>query len=102
MIRSGSILGPLLWVALVPAAAAGGDVAYGEYLASECTSCHLVGADMPEGGVPLITGWDEEAFVATLQDYKSGFREHAAMQMIAARLGDEEMEALAAYFATRE
>lgn len=79
-----------------------GDAEYGEYLASECTTCHLLGVDAPEGGVPLITGWDPETFVYVMEDYKAGFREHGPMQMIAGRLGDEEIAALAAYFATQD
>lgn len=102
MIRLAFLSSPIAVAGLVSAAAAGGDVEYGEYLASECTTCHLVGAQEAEGGVPLISGWDEAAFIATMEDYKSGFRDHGAMQMIAARLGDEELAALAAYFATQE
>lgn len=99
--RPASLISCLLAIVGVSAAAQA-DVEYGAYLASECTACHLVGVDTPEGGVPLISGWDEDAFVMTLADYKSGFREHETMQMIAARLGDEEMAALAAYFAAQE
>ena len=34
--------------------------------------------------------------------YKLGAREHSVMNMIAGRLGNEEIAALAAYFATLE
>jgi cytochrome c len=82
--------------ATVPAAAQ--DVAYGEYLSSQCTTCHqLSGKD---NGIPSIIGWDAESFVAVMGSYKRKERENKAMQTIAASMGDEEISALAAYFAT--
>lgn len=77
-----------------------GDMAYGEYLASECSACHPKDGIMQ--GIPPISGWHPADFVASLTDYRTGTREHPVMQMIAGRLGDEEMAALAVYFATLE
>jgi len=74
-----------------------GDPAYGEYLSSECTACHQVSG--AANGIPSITNWPEEDFVIAMHAYKSGRREHNVMQMMAGRLGDEEIAALAAYFA---
>ena len=75
-----------------------GDPAYGEYLSGECITCHSAqGAD---SGIPSITQWPEEDFVVALHAYKQNLRPHQAMQMIAGRLNDEEIAALAAYFAT--
>jgi cytochrome c553 len=83
-------------ISAVPAAAQ--DVAYGEYLSSQCTTCHqLSGKDK---GIPSIIGWDTESFVAVMGSYKRKERENQAMQTIAASMGDEEIAALAAYFAT--
>lgn len=73
-----------------------GDPEYGEYLSSECVTCHrLDGADE---GIPSITAWPEEDFVVALHAYKRGLRPHPVMQMVAGRLSDEEIAALAAYF----
>jgi cytochrome c len=44
----------------------------------------------------------ESIFVAGLAAYRSGEREHQVMNTITARLGDEEIAALAAYFATAD
>ena len=71
------------------------DVAYGEYLSSECSACHAASA---EGGIPVIAGQPAETFVTGILDYRSGQRSHPVMEMIAKRLGDEEIAALAAYF----
>ncbi|SIN75979.1 c-type cytochrome [Vannielia litorea] len=77
-----------------------GDPDYGEYLSSECTSCHQSsGADE---GIPSIILWPEEDFVVAMHAYKQKKRSHPVMNMIAGRLGDEEIAALAAFFATLE
>lgn len=74
-----------------------GDVAYGEYLASACTACHQ--RDGSDQGIPAISGWPEEDFVVAMHAYKSELRPHPVMQMMARRLSNEEIAALAAYFA---
>lgn len=74
-----------------------GDPEYGEYLSGECTTCHQ--AEGGDDGIPSIVFWPEEDFVIAMHAYKSKTRNHPVMQMIAGRLGDEEIAALAAYFA---
>ncbi|MFN4193216.1 MAG: c-type cytochrome [Tabrizicola sp.] len=75
-----------------------GDPAYGEYLASECRTCHQI--DGSDQGIPSITGWPAEDFVVAMHAYKQKLRPHPVMQMMASRLNEEEIAALAAYFAT--
>lgn len=77
-----------------------GDPEYGEYLANECTSCHR--RDGGDAGIPSIVGWPQEDFVVALHAYKEKIRVHPVMQMMAGRLSDEEIAALAAYFAKIE
>ena len=77
-----------------------GDPAYGEYLASECLTCHQ--QDGSAEGIPSITLWPERDFVVAMHAYKRNLRPHPVMQMIASRLSDEEIAALAAYFSTLE
>lgn len=77
-----------------------GDPEYGEYLSSECTTCHLV--DGGNEGIPSITQWPEEDFVVAMHAYKRKLRPHPVMQMMAGRLTDDEIAALAAFFATLE
>ena len=77
-----------------------GDRDYGEYLASECVTCHQTnGTDQ---GIPSITRWYPEDFVIAMHAYKLKMRPHPVMQMMAGRLSDEEIAALAAYFAELE
>lgn len=73
-----------------------GDPEYGAYLASECTSCHQIDGDAD--GIPSITNWPAEDFVVAMHAYKRKIRPHPVMQMMAGRLNDEEIAALAAYF----
>ncbi|MCF8516618.1 MAG: c-type cytochrome [Rhodobacteraceae bacterium] len=75
-----------------------GDPEYGEYLSSECTTCHQ--SDGTDQGIPSITQWPAEDFVAALHAYKEKLRPHPVMQMMAGRLSNDEIAALAAYFAT--
>ncbi|WP_050927665.1 c-type cytochrome [Aestuariivita boseongensis] len=77
-----------------------GDPEYGEYLSGECTTCHQAAGG--DDGIPSIVLWPEEDFVVALHAYKNKQRAHPVMQMIAGRLSDEEIAALAAYFGNLE
>ena len=90
-----------LVLAAIPGAALAGtakQIAFGQYLSGECVTCHQVSGAAK--GIPAIIGWPEDGFVAVMQSYKTKARDNPVMQTIAARLSDEEMAALAAYFAT--
>lgn len=75
-----------------------GDVEYGEYLASECTTCHQSSGS--NDGIPSIVGWETADFVTAMHAYREKHRENSVMQMITGRLADDEIAALAAYFKT--
>jgi cytochrome c553 len=73
--------------------------AFGQYLSGECVTCHLL-TGRSASGVPKIVALPTDQFIAALKSYKQKQRPNAVMQAIAARLSDEEMAALAAYFAS--
>lgn len=75
-----------------------GDRDYGQYLSAECVTCHQ--RDGSDQGIPSITHWPVEDFVVALHAYKQKLRPHPVMQMMAGRLSNEEIAALAAYFTT--
>ena len=77
-----------------------GDPEYGEYLSSECTTCHQTAGG--DDGIPSIVQWPEEDFVIAMHAYKNRDRPNPVMQMMAGRLNAEEIAALAAYFAILE
>lgn len=77
-----------------------GDPEYGAHLASECVICHRPGG--ADGKIPAIAGLPVQAFVQAMHDYKAKQRTHPIMELIAGRLTNEEIAALAAYFETIE
>lgn len=83
---------------VVPAAVLSmeGDVAFGEYLASDCLSCHNAAASAQ--GLASIYGRGTETFLTLMYQYKARAIGSETMQLYAANLSEEEMAALAAYF----
>jgi cytochrome c553 len=75
----------------------GGDVELGRYLASECLACH--GGGLATGTVPVLFGMAEPRFTTSIKAYRDKQRPNPVMQNIAGRLTDEQIAALAAYFA---
>jgi cytochrome c553 len=78
--------------------AAAVDVELGRYLATECLTCHR--ATAAGGAIPNIFGIDEARFAETVAAYRDKKLPNPVMQNIASRLTDEEIAALAGYFAT--
>lgn len=81
-------------VALAETVAAS-DLELGRYLAAECLTCHRAAA----GQIPTLFGRTEADLVALIQTYRDGTRPSPVMQTIAGRLREEEIAALARYFA---
>lgn len=73
-------------------------LAYGKHLAQECTSCHRL--DGTATGIPSIVGMDPAVFKVTLQSFAKGERPNPVMISVARSLDAEQMDALAAYFAS--
>jgi cytochrome c553 len=78
------------------AACAEGDKALGEYLSSECVTCHQLSGQYQ--GIPPIVGWPAPTFITVMDEYRTKKRDNQIMQTIARRLSAEETAALAAYF----
>jgi cytochrome c553 len=79
-----------------PVDAAAADKAFGQYLSSECVTCHQLSGRYE--GIPPIVGWPEPIFIEAMQDYRQRKRNNAVMQTVADRLSPDEIAALAAYF----
>jgi cytochrome c len=73
------------------------DVELGRYLSSECMTCHRSGTTTST--IPNIYGLAEHTFIEVIKAYRERRLDNAVMQNIASRLKDDEIEALAAYFA---
>jgi cytochrome c553 len=78
--------------------AAATDVELGRYLATECMTCHR--AATAGGAIPNIFGMAEASFAEIVKGYREGKLPNPVMQNIARRLTDQEIAALARYFAT--
>jgi cytochrome c553 len=73
------------------------DIELGRYLATECMTCHR-GATAASA-IPNIFGIAEERFTQLMSAYRAKQLPNPVMQNVAGRLRDEEIEALAAFFA---
>lgn len=93
---AGIFMGAAVLPGIVSPASADDVLRYGEYLATECTSCHRL--DGSDKGIPPIIGWPEPQFVAVLRAYREGARVHAIMQNVARSLSEDDFAALARYF----
>src|SRR5262245_39745178 len=87
----------LMLLAGAGAAQAAGDRALGEYLSTECVTCHRASGP-PVAGIPTIRGWPADHVGAVMSTYNNKQRENIVMQSIAGRLSQDDLEALAAYF----
>ena len=82
-----------------PAAAGEGKMLrFGEHLAQECSSCHR--RDGSNNGIPGILGMKPDEFTTILRFYQTGARTNSAMVSVAKSLDDEQIAALAAYYAS--
>jgi cytochrome c553 len=73
------------------------DVEFGRYLASECLTCHR--SATASSTIPNIFGMNATTFAEVVKAYRDKRLPNPVMQTIAGRLKDDEIEALAAYFA---
>lgn len=73
----------------------------GQRLAATCAACH--GTDGMTAGdtLPRLAGQPREALKASLLAFKAGSRPATVMHQLAKGYSDEQIEALATYFAAR-
>ena len=77
---------------------AGADLEYGQYLSSQCGTCHS--GQGTSTGIPSLTDYDAEGLMYLLKAYRSKELENAVMRSVAAQLDDEQIASLALYFST--
>lgn len=69
-------------------------------LAATCAACHGTEGRAVEGeAMPRLAGRPREALVASLRAFRDGSRPATVMPQLAKGYSDEEIDALAAYFA---
>jgi cytochrome c len=74
-----------------------GDLEFGRYLATECVTCHR--SATAGGAIPNIFGMGEARFSTLIKAYRDKKLPNPVMQSVAGRLKDDEIDALAHYFA---
>jgi cytochrome c553 len=85
-------------------AQAKGNVEAGRTKSQVCQACHGVdGNGIGQGGeqYPLIANQHADYLAKSLRDYKTGVRNNAIMAGFAATLSDQDIEDLAAFFASQ-
>jgi cytochrome c553 len=91
-------------MALAVPVQAAGDPKAGQLKTSMCAGCHGIPgwrtAYPTVYSVPMLGGQHAEYMVAALKAYKSGERSHPSMVAIAGSLSEQDMEDLAAYYAS--
>ena len=79
---------------------AGGDIVKGKEKSQTCVACHGEDGMSPTAQFPVIAGQYRDYLYQALKDYKLGKRKNPVMSGIVAALSDEDMQDLAAYYAS--
>lgn len=82
--------------------ARGGDVEAGKEKAETCAACHGLDGMSPNAMYPVIASQYTNYLEHALRAYKSGQRKNAIMSTLAVPLTEEDIEDLAAWFASQE
>ena len=93
-------------LALIAAGFAGGaaaqDPAVARGLAATCTACHGTDGRSVGGVPPSLAGRDRGEMLQTMKDFRDGKRPATVMHQHAKGYTDEQIEAIAAWFAARK
>jgi cytochrome subunit of sulfide dehydrogenase len=84
----------------VPAQAAEA-IPTGARLAATCTGCHGTNGATQGTALPPLAGQPQDTLLTALKDFKSAKRPNTIMTQISRGYTDEQLEALAAYFAAQ-
>ncbi len=68
--------------------------------AASCTGCHAASVNV-DTSVPRLAGQDASALVSAMQAFRGGQRPATVMDRIAKGFSDDEIKAIAAWFATQ-
>lgn len=83
-------------------AQAAGDAAAGKAKSATCAACHGADGNSAAPNFPKLAGQGESYLLKQLKDFKSGARKDPTMTGMVAPLSEQDMENLAAYFASQK
>ncbi len=93
-------LGALAVMIAFPSPAIPGNPAAGKVKTRACLTCHGVDGIGRLPSAPNLAGQNEWYLAKQLRDYRSGKRTHQFMSIIAKNLSDEDIDDLAAWYAS--
>ncbi len=79
---------------------ADGDASAGKPVATACAECHGADGNSTKPDTPSLAGQDPRYLINATQAYKAGMRDHSAMQSIVSSLNDDDINNVAAYYAS--
>jgi cytochrome c553 len=97
---STALIGFFALLGIVGAAQGAGDAVAGKAKAAACADCH--GANGEGDEAPKIAGLPEAQLRQAMQDYKSGKRPDAGMKASMGKLSEQDLQDLAAYYASQK
>jgi len=77
-------------------------VAAGKAAAAACAGCHGEAGVTSMAGTPNLVGFDEKYFVAAMNAYKSGKRQHDMMKTIAMSASETDVKHMALFYALQK
>lgn len=87
-------------LALVVGTASAAPIATGEMLANSCAGCHGTNGRISNSAFMPLAGMPQEQFVRTMTDFREGRRSSTLMGHVTKGYSDEELKAMAAFFAS--
>ncbi len=85
---------------LLAGAALAGDAKQGREKAVQCQPCHGLDGIAKIPGAAHLAGQEEVYLVKALKDFKTGARNNEMMSVLAPGLSDQDIDDLAAYYAS--
>lgn len=96
------LVSALLGALVTPSLLAQGDPAAGQAKAALCATCHGNDGNSELAINPKLAGQNAKYMVKQLMDFKSGARSGPTMAAMVAALSEEDMEDIAAWYASQE
>ena len=91
---------PACLALLLASPALAGDPELGKAKSAVCVACHGTNGISPNPQWPNLAGQKDQYLILSLKAYRDGDRQNALMSPIAQGLSDEDIENLAAYYAS--
>lgn len=86
----------------LPLTASAQDAEAGRKKAEACAACHGADGNSPAPTFPILAGQTQRYLYLQLKDYKEGRRKNPLMSPMAANLSKQDMQDLAAWFASQK